>query len=107
MEIMEIITRDKAPRQQVEAARRAADAIDAETPAEAQRIKGVQANLWTEFVATPEHLEYMLLPRMFAVSEVQWCQPDRKDAARFTGSVENHQTKILDILGYNYCKTWE
>lgn len=77
------------------------------TPAEAQRIKGVQANLWTEFVATPEHLEYMLLPRMFAVSEVQWCQPDRKDAARFTGSVENHQTKILDILGYNYCKTWE
>ena len=39
MEIMEIITLDKAARQQVEAARRAADAIDAETPAEAQRLR--------------------------------------------------------------------
>ena len=77
------------------------------SPDEARHIKGVQANLWTEYIATPEHLEYMLLPRMFAVCELQWCQPARKDFARIEASIERHQTKILEILGYNYCKTWE
>ena len=77
------------------------------SPAEARFIKGVQANLWTEYIGTDEDLEYMLLPRLFAVSELQWCRPDRKDFERLRESVENHQTKILDILGYNYCKTWE
>jgi len=80
---------------------------DGMTPEVASHIKGVQANLWTEYIATAEHLEYMLLPRMFAVSEVQWCRPDRKDYDRFTRSVDNHQSKILELLGYNFCKTYE
>lgn len=74
---------------------------------EAKFIKGVQANLWTEYIATPEHLEYMQLPRAIALSEVQWCKPENKNLERAQSSFEQHQSKILDILGYNYCKTIE
>ena len=77
----------------------------AEIPEEAQsHILGVQANLWTEYVATPEHLEYMLLPRMLALSETQWCTPENKNYERFLGSLEARALPILDILGYNYRK---
>ena len=65
-------------------------------------ILGVQGNLWTEFIATPEHLEYMLLPRMMALSEIQWCKPEKKDFARFKQSLAEHELPILDLLGYNY-----
>ena len=72
-------------------------------PEEAQHhILGVQGNLWTEFIGTNEYLEYMLLPRLLALSEVQWCQPGNKDYARFIKSLESHELPILDILGYNY-----
>lgn len=69
-----------------------------------KHILGVQANLWTEYVATPEHLEYMLLPRMNALSEVQWCVPENKDIERFKAAMESESFKIFDILGYNYRK---
>lgn len=69
-----------------------------------KHILGVQANLWTEYVATPEHLEYMLLPRMNALSEVQWCVPENKDIERFKAAMEAESFKIFDILGYNYRK---
>ena len=70
---------------------------------EREHILGAQANLWTEYIATPEHLEYMLLPRMCALSEVQWCTPGNKDYGRFSTSLE-HTERILDKLGYNYRK---
>ena len=66
-----------------------------------KHILGVQANLWTEYIATPEHLEYMLLPRMCALSEVQWCAADKKDYARFDASLD-HSFAILDAMGINY-----
>ena len=69
-----------------------------------KHILGVQANLWTEYVATPEHLEYMRLPRMNALSEVQWCVPENKDIERFKAAMEAESFKIFDILGYNYRK---
>ena len=69
-----------------------------------KHILGVQANLWTEYVATPEHLEYMLLPRMNALSEVQWCVPENKNIERFKAAMEAESFKIFDILGYNYRK---
>lgn len=57
------------------------------TPGQQAHILGVQANLWTEYIASDDHLEYMLLPRLAALSEVQWCQPGVKDWVRFaTGS---------------------
>ena len=69
-----------------------------------KHILGVQANLWTEYVLTPEHLEYMLLPRMSALSEVQWCKPENKNPERFKTAMEAESFKIFDILGYNYRK---
>ena len=69
-----------------------------------KHILGVQANLWTEYIATPEHLEYMLLPRMTALSEVQWCKPENKNEERFKAALQAESFKIFDILGYNYRK---
>ena len=65
-------------------------------------ILGVQANMWTEYIATKEHLEYMLLPRMCALSEVQWCAADAKDYDRFTTSLD-HSFSMFDAMGMNYC----
>jgi len=69
-----------------------------------KHILGVQANLWTEYIATPEHLEYMLLPRMAALSEVQWCTPENKNLERFKSSLQAEAFRIYDVLGYNYRK---
>ncbi len=66
------------------------------------RILGVQCNLWTEFIGTPRHLEYMLLPRMCAASEVQWCAAGAKDFARFDASLD-HSFEIFDAMGLDYC----
>ena len=72
------------------------------TPGSESHILGVQANMWTEYIATPEHLEYMLLPRMCAMSEVQWCAADAKDYARFEASLE-HSFGMFDAMGMSYC----
>ncbi len=69
-----------------------------------KHILGVQANLWTEYIPTPEHLEYMLLPRMTALSEVQWCKPEDKNPERYKVAMEAESFRIFDILGYNYRK---
>lgn len=53
------------------------------TAEEASHILGVQANLWTEYVAYPHHAEYMVLPRMAALAEVQWMQPEKKNYDAF------------------------
>ena len=46
----------------------------------------------------------MLLPRMMALSEIQWSAPEKKDFARFKESLRTHELPILDLLGYNYRK---
>jgi hexosaminidase len=53
------------------------------TPAQQQHILGVQANLWTEYVTTPAKAEYMLFPRMLAVSEVAWTPAAQRTYADF------------------------
>ena len=70
-------------------------------------ILGVQCNVWTEFIATPAHVQYMLLPRMLAISEVQWSCPEDKDFERFKADVISHQMPVLKSLGYTYCKVIE
>ena len=76
---------------------------DGMVPGTENHILGVQANLWTEYVGTDEFLEYMLLPRMCALSEVQWCNADRKDYARFDAALD-HTFQMLDVMGYTYAK---
>lgn len=67
-------------------------------------ILGVQTNLWTEYIGTNEYLEYMLLPRLSAASELQWTQPENKNIDRLLDNIKNHQFKIYDQMGYNYSK---
>lgn len=66
-------------------------------------ILGAQANLWTEYIADPDHVEYMLLPRLAAMCEVQWMHPDNKDYESFLTRLPQLVT-LYDRLGYNYAK---
>ena len=81
------------------------DPLDGIALDQAHHVLGVQANLWTEYISTPEHLEYMLLPRLLALSEVQWCQPGVRDPARFLQALQDYQFPVLEQAGYNYRKT--
>lgn len=71
------------------------------TDVEKSHILGVQANLWTEYIATADHLFYMLLPRLAALAEVQWCQPEVKNWERFLESADDF-CAIYDVMGYKY-----
>lgn len=48
------------------------------TAEQAKLVYGVQGNLWVEYIPTPEHVEYMIYPRMLALAEVAWSAPERK-----------------------------
>ena len=73
------------------------------TPEQGKYILGAQANLWTEYIASPAHAEYMLLPRLAALAEVQWIAPEKKNYADFLkrlGNLLNYYQKE----GYHYAK---
>ena len=53
------------------------------TKEEAVYIQGVQANVWAEYITTAEHMEYMVYPRLLALAEVAWTQPDKKNWEHF------------------------
>lgn len=67
-------------------------------------IIGNQANLWTEFIPTNEQAEYMLMPRIDALSETQWTMPDKKDYQNFLTRLP-FMLKLYEKLGYNYSKS--
>jgi hexosaminidase len=72
------------------------------TPEEQKFIIGVQANLWTEYIPTTKQVEYMVLPRMDALSEVQWEPQGTKNYNFFLDRLKK-MFKLYDKLGYNYC----
>ena len=76
------------------------------TKEEAKYIMGVQCNLWTEYMLSPDHVEYMLLPRLAAMSEVQWLQPEAKNYEQFLVRLENLKLNYRK-LGYKYCPSTE
>lgn len=70
--------------------------------AEAQaHIIGAQANVWTEYMKTGDHIEYMLFPRMFALAEITWSPAELKDYPDFLRRLDWHLSR-LDALGVNY-----
>ena len=69
---------------------------------EQKYILGPQVNLWTEYVGYPQHVFYMLLPRLDAISEVQWCLPDQKDFEDFKTRLPR-MMQLYDRIGVNYC----
>ncbi len=70
---------------------------------ESGHIAGAQANLWTELIKTPERAEYMILPRMLALSEDVWSVPENKNWEDFLARVQQH-FKFFDDMGLNYSR---
>ncbi len=64
-------------------------------------ILGAQANVWTEYMATTEDVEYMILPRMSALSEVVWSPEKGKDWNNFSERLLSLR-EMYDALGLNY-----
>ncbi len=71
------------------------------TPEEQKYIIGVQANLWVEYIATLSHIQYMELPRMAALCEIQWSAADKKNYDCFLSRL-SQLTDLYDVKGYNY-----
>jgi hexosaminidase len=64
-------------------------------------ILGAQGNLWTEWVASLPHVEYMLFPRLSALAEVGWSAKDARNWGDFRSRLKIHEQR-LDELGVNY-----
>lgn len=73
------------------------------SPAEQKHILGAQANLWTEYIKTPSKLEYMLFPRMTALSEVVWSPASSKNWDQFSSQLPTI-FKRYELWGANYFK---
>ena len=76
------------------------EGADAET---ASHIIGVQGNLWTEYIAGPSLAEYQVLPRMGALSEVQWRPQGQKDFENYKVR-QTRMLKLYDAYGLIYAK---
>jgi hexosaminidase len=72
------------------------------TEAEATAIKGGQCNLWAEFLYGPKEAEYMLIPRILAMSESVWSPKGHKNWQRFVTNLPA-QKERLGHMGYHYC----
>ena len=70
---------------------------------QAKYILGAQANVWTEYMTSTQQVEYMILPRMAALAEVQWTEPSKKEYNNFLERL-NSLAKIYDRDGLNYAK---
>lgn len=70
---------------------------------DAKYIMGAQGNVWTEYMKTPEQVEYMVYPRAAALAEVIWSPRGSRDFENFKVRL-NRLSKLYDIMGLNYCK---
>ena len=68
-----------------------------------KHILGALANLWTEYITCENLAEYMVLPRMGALAESQWMQPDKKNYENFVERAA-HLCEIYDLYGITYAK---
>ena len=73
------------------------------TPEQEKLVLGCQANMWTEYVSTFSHVQYMELPRMAALAEVQWTPVNLKDYQSFLRRVP-HLLELYNMLGWNYAR---
>lgn len=69
--------------------------------AEARHILGAQANVWTEYISTPEYVEYMAWPRAIALSEVVWSPRSARNLDQFYDRLALN-LQHLERLGINY-----
>ena len=69
----------------------------------AKYILGAQANLWTEYIPTTEHVEYMTFPRLLAMSEVTWSEKENRSYDNFKSRLQSHYL-LMQRLNVNYCR---
>ncbi|MEG2163704.1 MAG: family 20 glycosylhydrolase [Bacteroidales bacterium] len=69
---------------------------------EKNRIPGIEALLWTEYISDEKYADYMIFPRLLAVSENAWSYPENKSWDRFIRAVNNHKGS-MKRLGINTC----
>ena len=74
-------------------------------PEEQKYIIGTQANIWGEYIQTPEYFEYMAFPRLAAMAEVQWTNSEKKDFRNFTLRLEE-EFRRLDLKEVNACRNF-
>jgi hexosaminidase len=67
------------------------------TPEEARRVLGAQGNIWTEYIPSPGHVEYMAYPRLVAVAEVTWTPVARKNYADFLARMAVHEQRLQHL----------
>ncbi len=70
---------------------------------EAKYILGAQGNVWTEYILTPDHVDYMIFPRMIALSEVLWSPVEKRDYSDFLKRL-NVYREVLDREDIHYAK---
>ena len=73
------------------------------TPEQQRHIIGVQANIWTEYIASFRHVQYMAMPRMDALAELQWNNPEERDFDAFVERCRK-MAQLYDLYHYNYAK---
>ena len=75
------------------------------TPEQAKYIIGAQGNVWTEYMKNPSKVEYMVFPRVSALSEVLWSPKAKRNVVDFEKRLKN-QFKRYDFLKINYSKAY-
>jgi hexosaminidase len=76
--------------------------VAADLPADKRHhILGAQANVWTEYITCESQVQYQILPRMAALAEVQWLQPEEKDYQDFKARLP-HLVDIYKHYGWTY-----
>ena len=72
----------------------------------ARHYMGVQANFWSEYVDTPEFLEYLMMPRLAAVAEAAWTPQAGRDYTSFVARLRQ-LLPLYDRMGWNYCRKFD
>jgi len=78
--------------------------VETMSPEEATHVLGGQANLWAEYIPTTDQSEYMIFPRLAAMSEALWSPKESRDWNDFSSRIET-MFKRYDYLGINFAKS--
>lgn len=79
--------------------------VDSMSIEQKKHVLGGQANLWSEFIDSPGHSEYMLFPRLVALSEVVWSPKEKKDWKIFSEKLKQNILPRLEAMNINYAKS--
>ncbi|RGM84489.1 beta-N-acetylhexosaminidase [Phocaeicola plebeius] len=74
---------------------------DGATPEQAKNIVGAQACIWTEWTKDSVKMEWQMMPRIAALAEIQWSEPENKNIQDFLKRLK-HQLEMYKVYGYNY-----